>query len=557
MNPMKKIVVLLSIALIMINCDSANRKNEPVVQAFVDSLTNVIKPLNNSASLAYWEATASGKDEFYDQYAEASLNLATVYSNAVDFEKLKTYKSYNLKNPLLARQVEILFYRYLTKQVDTTLLRQITELQTNIEARFNKFRGEINGREVTGNDIKDILGNSVDLNLRRKAWEASKQVAPLVENDLLALVRLRNQVAQRLGFENYQQMSLITDEQDPAEIDRIFNELDLATQEPFRLEKNLIDSVLAVRFKLKPEELRPWHYSDPFFQEVQVVTDVNLDQFYESKDVVKLAESFYAGIGLDVSGILSRSDLYERPGKYPHAYCTDIDREGDVRIMENVRNNENWMATTLHELGHAVYAAGIDRQLPYLLREEAHSFTTEGVAMFFERLSKNPEWMQAMLNLRADERANIRQATANMFKMEKLIFARWSLVMYNFEKELYADPYQDLNELWWNLVEKYQMIKRPEGRNQPDWASKIHICSYPIYYHNYQLGGLFAAQLLNTIARNEGVKDIAEIDFVNNREVGNYLKTNVFSVGKKYRWDEMIVRATGEKLTAKYFVAQL
>jgi peptidyl-dipeptidase A len=57
-----------------------------------------------------------------------------------------------------------------------------------------------------------------------------------VENDLLALVRLRNQVAQRLGFENYQQMSLITDEQTP-EIDRIFNELDLATQEPFRLEK--------------------------------------------------------------------------------------------------------------------------------------------------------------------------------------------------------------------------------------------------------------------------------------------------------------------------------
>jgi len=554
---MKKIVITLTLVSLLMNCDGPNKKNEQAAQVFLDSLTNVIRPLNTAASLAYWEATASGQDEFYDRYANASLELATVYSNPADFERLKAFRAGNLRNPLLARQVEILFYRYLSKQIDTTLLRQITEMQTNVEARFNKFRGKIDGREVTGNDIKDILVASNDINQRRKAWEASKQVAPLVAADMLTLVRLRNQAAQKLGFDNFQQMALITDEQDPAEIDRIFTELDAATQEPFRLEKAGIDSVLAKRFKIKPEELRPWHYADPFFQEVQAVTEINLDQYYEKQDVVKLAGTFYAGIGLDVSGILSKSDLYERPGKYPHAYCTDIDRAGDVRIMENVRNNENWMATTLHELGHAVYAAGIDRQLPYLLREEAHSFATEGIAMFFERLSKNPEWMQSMLNLSAGEEVNIRETTANMLRMEKLIFARWSLVMYNFEKELYADPNQDLNELWWSLVEKYQMIKRPEGRNQPDWASKIHICSYPIYYHNYQLGGLFVAQLLNTIARNQEVADLNAIRFANNPEIGDYLKANIFSVGKKYRWDEMIVRATGEKLTAKYFVTQL
>ncbi len=554
---MKKIFLMLFLAVLLMQCENQTQKSNLAAQNLVDSLTNVIRPLNTAASLAYWEATTSGRDEYYDQYAAASLELATVYSDRADFEKLKKFRAMNLKNQLLARQVEILYYRYLAKQTDTTLLRQITELQTKVEARFNKFRGKINGREVTGNDIKDILSNSNDLNLRRQAWEASKQVAPLVETDIIELVRLRNQAAQKLGFENYQQMSLITDEQDPAEIDRIFNELDLATQEPFRHEKSLIDSVLSERFNIKTGELRPWHYSDPFFQEVQAVNEVNLDRYYEDQDVVKLAETFYAGIGLDVSGILARSDLYERPGKYPHAFCTDIDREGDVRIMENVRNNESWMATTLHELGHAVCSAGIDRQLPYLLREEAHSFTTEGVAMFFERLSKNPDWMQAMLNLGADEKANIRQATADLLRMEKLIFARWSLVMYNFEKELYADPNQDLNVLWWNLVEKYQMIKRPEERNQPDWASKIHICSYPVYYHNYQLGGLLVAQMLHAMAHNQDVKDISEINFVNNLEVGNYLKTNVFSVGKKYRWDEMIVRATGEKLTAKYFVEQL
>lgn len=554
---MKSITIIFFALLLMISCDSKSNKNEQTAQAFIDSLTNVIRPLNKTANLTYWDATAYGRDECYDHYASASLKLATIYSNPEDFRKIKNYHSNNLKNQLLARQVEIQFYRYLSKQIDTTLLRQITELQTDVEARFNKFRGKINGREVTGNDIKEILVSSTDLALRKKAWEASKQVAPIVESDMLALVRLRNQAARKMGFENYRQMAFITDEQDPAEIERIFLELDAATREPFLKDKSEIDATLSARFQIKPEELRPWHYADPFFQDAPAISDINLDKYYENQDVVKLAETFYAGIGLNVSEILAKSDLYERPGKYPHAYCTDIDREGDVRIMVNVRNNEDWMSTVLHELGHAVYSANIDRQLPYFLREEAHTFTTEAIAMFFEKLSKNPAWMRTMLNLDADEEADVHETTARMLRLQKLVFARWSLVMYNFEKSLYENPDQDLNTLWWNLVEKYQMIKRPEGRNQPDWASKIHICSYPVYYHNYQLGELLAAQLAKAIARNQGIDNVTEISFVKNSDLGDYLKSNVFSVGKKYRWDEMIARATGEKLTAKYFVEQL
>jgi len=42
----------------------------------------------------------------------------------------------------------------------------------------------------------------------------------------------------------------------------------------------------------------------------------------------------------------------------------------------------------------------------------------------------------------------------NYFKLslsvrEQLIFTRWAMVMYDFEKRLYTDPRQDLNSLWW------------------------------------------------------------------------------------------------------------
>jgi peptidyl-dipeptidase A len=523
----------------------------------IDSLTAVIEPLLKESALAYWNATGTGEDKYYERYAEVDMELTKIYSNNSDFKKLEAFKNANIKDPVLARTVEVLYLGFLANQTDPELLNEITKISTKVEQKFNTFRGKIDGKNVTGYDIKKILSESTDVSLRKKAWEASKQVATVVEDDFLKLVKLRNESARSMGFDNYYQMSLIISEQYPAEIQRIFDELDKDTKSPFMEAKREIDQVLAKRFGIEVDDLRPWHYSDPFFQEAPVITEINLDRYYQDKDVVELARRFYNSIDINVDQILANSDLYEREGKYPHAYCTDIDRKGDVRVMMNVHPTESWMSTSLHELGHAIYDLKHDLELPFFLREPAHAFTTEAVAIFFERLSKNPNWMQEALGLTDEQKQEIINITAKTLRLEKLVFARWSLVMLNFEKELYANPDQDLNKLWWDIVEKYQMIKRPENRNMPDYAAKIHVCLYPVYYHNYQLGGLLVAQFLNAIAVNQGLDNVSEIRFMNNPEIGKYFIENVFKPGKRYRWDEMIIRATGEKLTSKYFVEQL
>jgi peptidyl-dipeptidase A len=138
-----------------------------------------------------------------------------------------------------------------------------------------------------------------------------------------------------------------------------------------------------------------------------------------------------------------------------------------------------------------------------------------------------------------------------------LVFSRWAQVMYRFEKGMYENPDQDLNKLWWDLVEKYQMMKRPEGRNAPDWASKIHIAAYPCYYHNYLMGEILASQLYyyitNTVLQSQ---DLKNTDFVNKPEVGKYLRDRFFAPGARFYWNDMIEKATGEKLTAKYYAKQ-
>ena len=129
--------------------------------------------------------------------------------------------------------------------------------------------------------------------------------------------------------------------------------------------------------------------------------------------------------------------------------------------------------------------------------------------------------------------------------------------MYRFEKEMYANPDQDLNKLWWDMVEKYQMIKRPEGRDEPDWASKIHVALYPVYYHNYLMGELLASQLFYHISENIiQAEDVRSQSFTGQKAVGEYLIEKVFKPGMRYYWNDMIEKATGEKLTAKYFAKQ-
>jgi peptidyl-dipeptidase A len=195
--------------------------------------------------------------------------------------------------------------------------------------------------------------------------------------------------------------------------------------------------------------------------------------------------------------------------------------------------------------------------VPFLLRRPVHAFTTEAIAMFFGRLSRNPAWMQQTLGLSDQERAEIEKVSGRYAQLKQVIFARWDMVMYNFEKQLYADPEQDLNNLWWQMVEKYQFVKRPRGRDEPDWAAKIHFAIAPCYYHNYMLGELLASQLhhhiVGKILKLESDENLSYID---RRELGDFLREKVFEAGAVYHWNEMIKRATGEELTAKYFVEQ-
>ncbi|NQT03174.1 MAG: M3 family oligoendopeptidase [Planctomycetes bacterium] len=556
---MKRILVIVAVFVIPLfspGCVSAAKEKQ--LEQFIEIHIAKVEPLATQANLAYWDASTTGRPEDYDKHKQFQLKIRQIYCDPQEYALLKDMKeSGQIRDARAARQLDKLYYAYLKNQIEPELLEKLVDADSKIQEKYNTFRGTINGKKVTMSDIYTILTTEEDCRKRELAWRASKQVGDAIVDDLVELVKLRNKAARKVGFDNYHTLSIVTGEQSVEELDRIFDELCELTSEPFVRLKKELDRILAEGYGIAPEDLMPWHYHDPFFQRTPLVYDLDLDIYYKDQDVKELAEKYYAGIGLGVDDILAKSDLYDREGKYPHAFSFEGDRHGDVRILCNLQNTERWMETILHELGHAVYSKYHNRKKPWLLREPAHSFATEAIAMFFGRLSRNAVWMQRMLELSDEQRARIEKVSEKYLRFQQVLFARWAMVMYNFEKQLYTNPDQDLNTLWWDLVEKYQFVRRPPGPVDAGWASKLHFTTAPCYYHNYMLGELLASQLHNHIVHKVLTLESDEgVSYVGDRRVGDYLRRKVLQLGALYYWNEMITRATGEPLTPKYFVEQ-
>jgi peptidyl-dipeptidase A len=553
---MKKSYLILStvlITFILLSCLSKQEIMEKRMKKFISYYEAKAIPLSREAALTSWNANISGTDADWALSEKASFELAKLYTDNKAFSELKTLKeSGEVKDHILARQLDLLYDAYLAGQVDTNLIAERLKMETEINKKYSNFRANINGKELSDNEIEDILRNSLKSSELQAAWEGSKMIGPVVAEDIIKLIKHRNLLATKLGFGNFHEMSLKLSGQDPAEVTAIFDELDNLTRDNFAQLKDDIDAYYAKRYKIKVSDLRPWHYQNRYFQEGPQIYPVEFDEYYKNQDPVKLAATFYDGIGLNVDAILAKSDLYEKPGKNQHAFSTDIDRAGDVRTLDNVRPDVYWMNTMLHELGHGVYSYYNDMSLPFTLRDAAHSFTTEAVANFFGRLAKDPGWMTEMGIIDSKERDKIAENCRKSLRLEMLVFSRWAQVMYRFEKSMYENPDQNLNQLWWDMVEKYQMLSKPEGRNMPDWATKIHIALYPCYYHNYLLGELLASQFYGYIEKNI----TANLSLVGEKAAGAYFKEKVFMPGARYYWNDMIEKATGEKLAAKYYADQ-
>lgn len=514
--------------------------------ALLLSITEQLAPLDDAANEAWWRASTEVSPDHEAERIAADIAVRTLLGDEELFAQLQQATD---GDATALRQRDVLLDRMRPQQISPAVRDDLARLEARLDGAYNAFRPSLDGDGVDDNHLAEILRRSDASAERRAAWEASKQVGIEVAEDVRALARLRNAAARELGSRDYFALALETAELDETELFATLDAVDAATREPFAAWKATTDVDRAVRFGCDPAALRPWHYDDPFFQSAPGDDALDLEAWFAAVDPVDVTRRTYAAIGIDIDPILARSDLEPRAGKSQHAFCIDIDRRGDIRVLCNNVPGEYWTETMLHEFGHAIYDAGVDPQLPWPVRT-MHPLTTEGIAMLFGRLTLDPEWLRHILGLDA---ATI-EAAAPALRIRRrtalLVFARWVLVMTNFERGFYADPDADHNTRWWDLVERFQLLTRPEGRDAPDWAAKLHVALAPVYYQNYLLGELVASQIQATLTDHFG-------GIVGRPAVGEFLGREVFSPGWSQRWDGLIATATGSPLAVDAFAREL
>lgn len=170
--------------------------------------------------------------------------------------------------------------------------------------------------------------------------------------------------------------------------------------------------------------------------------------------------------------------------------------------------------------------------------------------MWMGRQVMEPDFLLEYGDVMLDSLAGMTASLRLEQSFEMLLFVRWVLVLVHFERSLYEDPgSMELSKTWARLKERYQLQAYPDRLGCADWAAKIHVALAPVYYPNYLLGELLASQLRARLLAESEAHGL-----VDNLEVGQELIQRLFRPGRRWRWDELVRRVTGEPLDPRAFL---
>jgi len=126
--------------------------------ALRDVYLEKFKPLVIASEMAWWDANTTGSDEAFARRKQAQNALVELHADRARFSQLKAIKEGGkISGPRSKRELDVMFRAHLPGQSDPELLKQIIALETEVEQTFNAHRGEVDGKPLSENDIRQIL----------------------------------------------------------------------------------------------------------------------------------------------------------------------------------------------------------------------------------------------------------------------------------------------------------------------------------------------------------------------------------------------------------------
>ncbi|MBQ2591884.1 MAG: M2 family metallopeptidase [Candidatus Riflebacteria bacterium] len=505
-----------------------------------DKFNEVLKPKAIKAEIDGWNFYTNSTDENREKLEKAQEDVFKLFRNEDIHNKLKDIEKSGLENKHLAKQLKKLIEAFGEESNSREYKRALHEKVNAILSKYSKYVPMLDNKEISHAELSKITQREKNIDLRIKAYEAKVKGGDLIAEDLVSLVKMRNEYAKFKGYNNFFEY-ILKDVYDVDSdylqnlLDEVYNnakEINTKFQNEYKKE-------LADEYGIKANDLRAYHYG--------LLLDNNpakaVNESLKTKElVVEISKKAFLGMGYDIDNMPIMLDLFPRKNKNTHGFCFDIDAGKDTRILANLTNTTESINALCHELGHSVYILGISSELSYS-DQTAYPAVTEAVAMMMGDLEQKEDILKGIV---ADEALNKYKKD---FKKSEASFITRNIFYIAFEKQMYENPDQNLQQLWHNLKVKYTGTNNNDKLNN-EWATIPHFISHPGYMQNYFRAELIKAQMYKHLHKELG-------NITENKNTANYLNNNLFKYGTSLEENELIEKFTGEPLSSKAFCESL
>ncbi|MGA3163133.1 MAG: M3 family oligoendopeptidase [Verrucomicrobiota bacterium] len=358
------------------------------------------------------------------------------------------------------------------------------------------FRGEEKTLVQMGRHLEEP-----DRALRQEAWELVAkrrlQEAEKFDDIFDQMLKLRAQIAENAGFENYRDYAF-------RRLGRFDYTSEDCTQFHDAVEKHVMPIERELqgerRRQLKLEKLRPWDLA------VDPLNRPPLKPFTEVGQMVSRTQKIFNQLDGELASGFQRMqdlrllDLDNRKGKAPGGYQSTLAESRLPFIFMNAIGLQRDVETILHEAGHAFHALATRDEDFYAYRSAPIEFC-EVASMSMELLGN-----EFIGEFYSDDDAD----RARRVHLEGIIgIFPWVATVDAFQHWIYTHPNHTRDErrvAWLELMDRFGGDvdwSGCEAARANLWHRQLHIFIHPFYYIEYGIAQLGALQVWANSKRNK------------------------------------------------------
>jgi oligoendopeptidase F len=463
---------------IAMTCHTANAEAEQAYLHFVEQVEPQVKPRQFALEKIY--VAHAQRDALLHLVAAASPPSPT--GRYVVFDR-------DLKN-----HVEL--FRVANVPLETEEAKLCQQYQKLIGAQTVKFRGEEKTLVQMGRYFEEP-GRA----LRQESWElvAHRRLQDVDKCDEIFddLIRLRTQIAQNAGFDNYRDYAF-----------RQKGRFDYGPDDCQRFHQAIETEIMPVvrkiqaerRRQLKLDALRPWDLA------VDPQNRAPLKPFAEVGEMISRTQKIFNRLdgglaaGFQQMQDLKLLDLDNRKGKAPGGYQSTLAEARVPFIFMNAIGIQRDVETILHEAGHAFHAQATRGEDLYAYRGAPIEFC-EVASMAMELLGN--EFLEEFYPTPEANRAR-------KTHLEGIIsFFPWMAVVDAFQHWIYTHAkhtHAERKAAYLGLMDRFGGDvdwSGWESLRAHSWHRQLHIFLHPFYYVEYGIAQLGALEVWANSRRDQ------------------------------------------------------